>query len=159
MGSYSKSLRLGRCWLMLGYVSLQGIRQVTSSYMGFDRTWSLADLLSIFQFCQLQLGRIQHDWSITGPLIIFLMGHVSHVSGGCLGAGRGSGSCPAPPFRTHPDNIHHLHGCPPWAECCTEYGFCHSKVEMKLGNIKYLSWVNNYRVKLKLSVRQDIDRM
>ena len=112
-----------------------------------------------FPICQLQLGRIQHDWSITGPLIIFLMGHVSHVSGGCLGAGRGSGSCPAPPFRTHPDNIHHLHGCPPWAECCTEYGFCHSKVEMKLGNIKYLSWVNNYRVKLKLSVRQDIDRM
>ena len=46
----------------------------------------------------------------------------------CLGAGRGSGSCPAPPFRAPPSEVQHLHGCPPWAQCCTEYGFCHSKV-------------------------------
>ena len=50
------------------------------------------------------------------------------VSGGCLGAGTGAGSCPAAPFRADPAEIDHKAGCPQWSECCTEYGYCHPKV-------------------------------
>merc|ERR1712106_1058548 len=58
----------------------------------------------------------------------FLLFHLtSPVSGGCLGAGIGAGSCPAPPFRAPTEEIDHMDGCPAWAECCTEYGYCHPK--------------------------------
>jgi len=49
------------------------------------------------------------------------------AQGGCLGAGSGTGSCAAAPFRTPTEELDHLDGCPGWAECCTEYGFCHPK--------------------------------
>ena len=41
---------------------------------------------------------------------------------GLLGAGEGEGSCAAPPFRAH--YVKWPHGCPAFAPCCTEYGFC-----------------------------------
>ena len=47
---------------------------------------------------------------------------------GCLGAGTGAGSCPAAPFRAEEADIDHKSGCPSYAECCTEYGYCHPKV-------------------------------
>ena len=71
---------------------------------------------------------------------------VQHIEGGCLGAGSGTGSCPAAPFRldmimtvminttfkhnqrTAEEELDHIGGCPGWAECCTEYGYCHPKV-------------------------------
>ena len=53
---------------------------------------------------------------------------ISNVKAGCLGAGVGAGSCPAAPFRAPIDDIDHTEGCPAWAECCTEYGFCHPRV-------------------------------
>jgi len=49
------------------------------------------------------------------------------ISCGCLGAGTGAGSCPSPPFRADPSQIEHREGCPQYAECCTEYGYCHPR--------------------------------
>ena len=31
-------------------------------------------------------------------------------------------------YRTPEEELDHADGCPAWAECCTEYGFCHPKV-------------------------------
>ena len=30
--------------------------------------------------------------------------------------------------RTPSEELDHVDGCPGWAECCTEYGYCHPKV-------------------------------
>ena len=30
--------------------------------------------------------------------------------------------------RTPEEELDHIGGCPGWAECCTEYGYCHPKV-------------------------------
>ena len=46
---------------------------------------------------------------------------------GLLGAGEGPGSCLAPPFRSDPDNVAWTEGCPDWAPCCSEYGFCQTR--------------------------------
>lgn len=43
-----------------------------------------------------------------------------------LGAGSGRGSCAAPPFRAA--EVHWRFGCPPFASCCTEFGYCRSQV-------------------------------
>ena len=40
--------------------------------------------------------------------------------------GTGHGSCPAFPNRS--DDIDHVGGCPRYAECCTEFGYCHPLV-------------------------------
>ena len=57
-------------------------------------------------------------------------GQVRRGWGGCLGAGTGAGSCPAAPFRAAEADLDHKSGCPEFAECCTEYGYCHPKVIM-----------------------------
>merc|ERR1712106_717216 len=49
------------------------------------------------------------------------------VSCGCLGAGTGAGPCPASPFRAEPSEVQHGDGCPEYAECGTEYGYCHPR--------------------------------
>ena len=46
---------------------------------------------------------------------------------GLLGAGRGDGSCAAPPFRADTADLAWPGGCPAWAPCCTEYGYCHPR--------------------------------
>ena len=46
---------------------------------------------------------------------------------GLLGAGRGDGSCAAPPFRADTADLAWPGGCPAWASCCTEYGYCHPR--------------------------------
>merc|ERR1712130_59315 len=43
---------------------------------------------------------------------------------GLLGAGTGAGSCLAPPFRSK--TVEWADGCPQFAPCCSEYGYCHS---------------------------------
>merc|ERR550539_1196732 len=43
---------------------------------------------------------------------------------GLLGAGHGEGSCAAAPFRTAVELLKWPAGCPPGAECCTEFGYC-----------------------------------
>ena len=62
--------------------------------------------------------------------MVSLLSLLPRVSGGCLGAGVGAGSCPAPPFRAASEDIDHAEGCPAWSECCTEYGFCHPRVSI-----------------------------
>ena len=47
---------------------------------------------------------------------------------GLLGAGSGDGSCAASPFRTSEAELAWPEGCPAWASCCTEYGYCHPLV-------------------------------
>ena len=42
--------------------------------------------------------------------------------GGVAGGGEGEGSCAAPPFRAH--YVKWTGGCPGFAPCCSEYGFC-----------------------------------
>jgi len=46
-------------------------------------------------------------------------------------AGTGHGSCASFPFRT--DDIDHVGGCPRYAECCTEFGYCHGKDSWEAG--------------------------
>lgn len=46
---------------------------------------------------------------------------------GLLGAGEGPGSCLAPPFRAEPESVAWPEGCPAWAPCCSEYGFCQTR--------------------------------
>ena len=52
-----------------------------------------------------------------------------------LGAGRGLGSCPAPPFRTDPADLAWPDGCPDWASCCSEYGYCQTRETWELGTV------------------------
>jgi len=49
------------------------------------------------------------------------------ISCGCLGSGTGAGSCPSAPFRAELSQIEHKEGCPEYAKCCTEYGYCHPR--------------------------------
>ena len=42
------------------------------------------------------------------------------------GAGSGPASCAAPPYRSR--EVHWKFGCPPFASCCTEFGFCRPQV-------------------------------
>ena len=43
-------------------------------------------------------------------------------AGGLLGAGTGEGSCAAAPFRAY--EVKWPYGCPSFAPCCSEYGYC-----------------------------------
>ena len=54
--------------------------------------------------------------------VLSLVTSVWVVRGGLLGAGEGEGSCAAPPFRAH--YVKWTGGCPGFAPCCSEYGFC-----------------------------------
>ena len=61
-------------------------------------------------------------WLVTWPAL---------AGAGLLGAGEGEGSCAAPPFRAH--YVKWPHGCPAFAPCCTEYGFCRPLVSADRG--------------------------
>ena len=50
---------------------------------------------------------------------------------GLLGAGTGQGSCAAPPFRA--TSVNWPNGCPEFAPCCSEYGYCQTREAWKLG--------------------------
>ena len=50
---------------------------------------------------------------------------VVSCQGGLLGAGEGSGSCRAAPYRA--ESVFWINGCPAYAECCSEYGYCHPR--------------------------------
>jgi len=81
---------------------------------------------------------------------LLLLGSVllgsSSVEGGCLGAGVGAGSCPAAPFRAEEADIDHAGGCPAFAECCTEYGYCHPKASWDLGAFRDCNGESNGQV-------------
>ena len=60
-------------------------------------------------------------------------------SAGLLGAGEGEGSCAAAPFRAEEANLKWKIGCPAWAPCCSEYGYCQPKVMLRV-------WLNDQPV-------------
>merc|ERR1712110_760356 len=61
---------------------------------------------------------------MSGSLLLAVcLGLISVAQCGLLGAGTGHGSCPAFPNRS--EDIDHVGGCPRYAECCTEFGYCH----------------------------------
>jgi len=60
-----------------------------------------------------------------------------------LGAGTGLGSCAAPPYRA--TKVHWVYGCPPFASCCTELGFCRSQAEWEAGDFRDCNGITNGR--------------
>merc|ERR1712233_214772 len=56
-----------------------------------------------------------------------LLSILSATEAGLLGAGHGAGSCAAFPNRTPTADLDHVAGCPRYAECCSEFGYCHPK--------------------------------
>merc|ERR1719150_1856993 len=62
---------------------------------------------------------------------------------GLLGAGHGEGSCAAAPFRTPAENLKWPLGCPPGAECCTEFGYCRPHSEWEYGHFRDCNGVSN----------------
>eukprot|EP00091_Calanus_sinicus_P017481 TRINITY_DN37792_c0_g1_i1.p1 TRINITY_DN37792_c0_g1~~TRINITY_DN37792_c0_g1_i1.p1 ORF type:complete len:123 (+),score=36.28 TRINITY_DN37792_c0_g1_i1:97-465(+) len=56
--------------------------------------------------------------------LVVLCSLIYSCQSGLLGAGKGEGSCAAPPFRSPAEEIKWSEGCPDWAACCTEYGYC-----------------------------------
>ena len=56
------------------------------------------------------------------------------VHAGYLGKGEGLGSCAAAPFRAH--EVQWTYGCPAFAPCCSEYGFCRPLEEWEYGKFR-----------------------
>jgi len=63
--------------------------------------------------------------------LVILVSSAAVSYAGLLGAGTGHGSCAAFPFRT--DDLDHVAGCPRYAECCTEFGYCHPRESWEAG--------------------------
>merc|ERR1712200_372460 len=60
---------------------------------------------------------------------------------GLLGAGTGEGSCAAAPFRAVA--VKWPLGCPSFAPCCTEYGYCRKAEEWATGNFRDCNGISN----------------
>ena len=72
-----------------------------------------------------------------GAAMLLAMSPVT-VDAGLLGAGEGEGSCAAPPFRAH--YVKWTQGCPAFAPCCSEYGFCRPLVSNRDNSCHSLCW-------------------
>merc|ERR1711881_29115 len=68
-------------------------------------------------------------WRYTTVFATLVLGS----SAGLLGAGEGEGSCAAAPFRTDEADLKWKSGCPGWAPCCSEYGYCQPKASWEAG--------------------------
>merc|ERR1711936_183842 len=53
---------------------------------------------------------------------------------GLLGAGAGDGSCGAVPYRAV--TVQWVAGCPEYASCCSEYGYCRAREEWQAGGFR-----------------------
>ena len=60
---------------------------------------------------------------------------------GLLGAGTGQGSCSAPPFRS--SLVQWAGGCPVFAPCCSEYGYCHARADWAAGLFRDCNTLSN----------------
>ena len=65
---------------------------------------------------------------LTGALCVMT------ANAGLLGAGKGEGSCAAPPFRAY--EVQWAYGCPSFAPCCSEYGYCRPLEEWEYGKFR-----------------------
>merc|ERR1719244_1851216 len=79
--------------------------------------------------------------SVLNIIVSILVSLVSVARGGLLGAGTGEGSCAAPPFRAV--QVQWSAGCPSFASCCSEYGFCRPIEEWQTGNFRDCNGVSN----------------
>ena len=70
-------------------------------------------------------------------VFIYLTILIGGASCGYLGAGTGEGSCAAYPFRSY--DVQWKYGCPGFAPCCSEYGYCRPIEEWEYGHFRYLS--------------------
>ena len=79
------------------------------------------------------------EWMIFNNLHSQVLSCVfSPSQGGLLGAGTGAGSCAAAPYRS--SSVNWSGGCPAYAECCTEFGYCHDRVS--LGDFGFIIQIN-----------------
>ena len=65
----------------------------------------------------------------------------STTEAGLLGAGTGDGSCAASPYRAAEAELAWPEGCPEWAACCTEYGYCHPRVSSLVDIIYFVLYI------------------
>ena len=76
-----------------------------------------------------------------GKKLILFLTSCSLTSAGLLGAGTGEGSCAAPPFRSH--EVQWSYGCPAFAPCCSEFGYCRPLSEWEYGEFRDCNGVSN----------------
>ena len=76
-----------------------------------------------------------------------------------LGAGSGRGSCASPPFRA--SEVHWRFGCPPFASCCTELGYCRSQVMIcAVCLVIYLEhYLSKTIIKVETRTRREVDEV
>ena len=79
-------------------------------------------------------------WCLQAVLVVVL---AASCQAGLLGAGQGEGSCAAAPFRTPVELLKWPAGCPPGAECCTEFGYCRSAYDWKAGLFRDCNGASN----------------
>ena len=77
---------------------------------------------------KLELAWICRLCRINNILQVVLQLGVLGVKGGLLGAGTGGGSCRAAPFRAAV--VQWTAGCPNTSPCCSEYGYCRTRVKI-----------------------------
>merc|ERR1719150_2447583 len=75
--------------------------------------------------------------------VVLVVLAASCCQAGLLGAGHGEGSCAAAPFRTPAEALKWPLGCPPGAECCTEFGYCRPHAEWEYGHFRDCNGVSN----------------
>merc|ERR1719412_1414594 len=74
-------------------------------------------------------------------VLVTLLARMPGSAGGLLGAGEGEGSCAAAPFRAH--HVQWSYGCPAFAPCCSEFGFCRPLAEWQYGEFRDRNGVSN----------------
>merc|ERR1712243_202799 len=77
-------------------------------------------------------------WSRLAVVCVFLS---ASCHAGLLGAGTGEGSCAAAPFRSVA--VKWAGGCPAYASCCSEYGYCRPEAEWAAGSFRDCNGVSN----------------
>merc|ERR1719384_3032341 len=80
---------------------------------------------------------------ISRVAVLVVLLAASCCQAGLLGAGHGEGSCAAVPFRTPAEALKWPLGCPPGAECCTEFGYCRPHAEWEYGHFRDCNGVSN----------------
>jgi len=88
---------------------------------------------------QLKTELQSNMWSRVAALICL----TASCHAGLLGAGSGEGSCAAPPFRV--TAVKWAGGCPAYASCCTEFGYCRGQDEWLSGNFRDCNGISNGR--------------
>ena len=68
---------------------------------------------------------------IVTSIILLLSSTATEAKSLLLGSATGLGSCASPPYRA--TKVHWVYGCPPFASCCSEFGYCRAQVSWNVG--------------------------